>query len=78
MEGGDEAPAFEAVPEKFSFPDAEEEVLDFWTRTRAFERSLEQSEAEERPIYTFYDGPRTSLGVGHCPLPLRCVERHET
>lgn len=48
---------FASVPEKPNFPLIEQDVGKFWTEIDAFQESMRQSKAENRPIYTFYDGP---------------------
>jgi len=53
----------ERVPERLSFPKAEEEVLAFWNEINAFEQSLKLSEG--KPLYTFYDGPPFATGLPH-------------
>ncbi len=47
----------------FSFVDAEHQVLDFWTRERIFERSLEAT--RDGSPYIFYDGPPFATGLPH-------------
>ena len=61
MPGG----TFPDVPEKASFPTFEEQVLAFWREIDAFKESLRQSEAEQRPPFTFYDGPPFATGLPH-------------
>jgi isoleucyl-tRNA synthetase len=56
---------FSPVPQKVSFPELEERLLEFWSRERIFERSLEQSERENRPLFVFYEGPPTANGMPH-------------
>lgn len=56
---------FAEVDEKPSFPDLEETVLAFWKQIDAFQESLRQSERENRPPFTFYDGPPFATGLPH-------------
>eukprot|EP00455_Lapot_gusevi_P000504 TRINITY_DN1022_c0_g1_i5.p1 TRINITY_DN1022_c0_g1~~TRINITY_DN1022_c0_g1_i5.p1 ORF type:complete len:1103 (-),score=421.81 TRINITY_DN1022_c0_g1_i5:126-3374(-) len=56
-------PAFNPVPERFSFPEIEEQILQYWDQIDAFQTSLRQSEG--RPIYNFYDGPPFATGLPH-------------
>lgn len=58
-------PTFVNVPEKISFPEEEARVLEFWEKIRAFESSYEQSVKDERPVFTFYDGPPFATGLPH-------------
>lgn len=54
---------FSRVPSDVDFPALEIEVLEYWDRIRAFERSV-----EERPVdseYIFYDGPPYANGSPH-------------
>lgn len=51
------------VQAAFSFPKAEEQVLDYWRNIDAFQESLRQSEG--KPLYTFYDGPPFATGLPH-------------
>jgi isoleucyl-tRNA synthetase len=53
--------AFEPVANPVSFPDLEEQVLQFWQRERIFERSLELRRDAER--FVFYEGPPTANGL---------------
>ncbi|KAI5478373.1 hypothetical protein MNV49_005224 [Pseudohyphozyma bogoriensis] len=47
----------------FHFPQAEQQVLEFWHDIDAFQESLRQSEG--KPLYTFYDGPPFATGLPH-------------
>lgn len=51
------------VPERLSFPAAEEGVLSYWKEIDAFRKSNELSEG--RPVYSFYDGPPFATGLPH-------------
>ncbi|KAI4290740.1 isoleucyl-tRNA synthetase [Pancytospora philotis] len=44
-------------------PDIEEKVLEYWQRTRAFEKAKELSAGRED--YVFYDGPPFATGLPH-------------
>jgi hypothetical protein len=39
------------------FPEEEENIIQFWRETNAFQRSFAISVDEGRPPYVFYDGP---------------------
>ena len=52
-----------SVPDRFSFPENEEEILKWWTEQDTFRESVRQSEG--RPAYTFYDGPPFANGLPH-------------
>lgn len=49
--------------QNFSFPQAEEAVLEFWEREKIFQKSLEQT--QDKPTYIFYDGPPFATGLPH-------------
>lgn len=51
------------IPERFSFPQTEKEILEHWTTIDAFHTSNELSKG--RPIYSFYDGPPFATGMPH-------------
>jgi len=53
----------EQVPGKISFPEAEEGIQKLWKETDAFKTSLKKS--ENKPEYTFYDGPPFATGLPH-------------
>ncbi|GAA5837845.1 hypothetical protein JCM11251_004675 [Rhodosporidiobolus azoricus] len=53
------------ITAQFSFPKEEEQVLSFWKEIDAFQESVRQSEAENRPHYSFYDGPPFATGLPH-------------
>ncbi|GLQ74363.1 isoleucine--tRNA ligase [Vibrio penaeicida] len=48
---------------KFSFVQAEHDVLNFWQQNQVFEKSLEQSKG--KPEFIFYDGPPFATGLPH-------------
>lgn len=48
---------------KVEYPRLEEQVLDYWEKTRAFEKSIE-SRPNDKP-YHFYDGPPFATGLPH-------------
>lgn len=51
---------FAPLPDDFSYPNIEQEVLDFWHKERIFDRSL--LDREGSPHFTFYEGPPTVNG----------------
>lgn len=51
---------FAPLPDDFSYPNIEQEVLVFWHQERIFERSL--LDREGSPHFTFYEGPPTVNG----------------
>ncbi|CAN8077198.1 unnamed protein product [Agarophyton chilense] len=51
------------VPERISFPHAEQFVLNHWKHIDAFRTSNKLSEG--RPVYSFYDGPPFATGLPH-------------
>lgn len=54
---------FDAVPERYSFPEEEEAVLRLWDELDAFKTSLKLAEGRER--FSFYDGPPFATGLPH-------------
>src|SRR6201991_193528 len=57
---------FEKVDTQVDFPKMEREILEFWSRTRAFEKLCEQNRG--KPRWSFFDGPITAnnpMGVHH-------------
>lgn len=50
-------------PTQPNFPHMEEEVLQFWQETKAFEKSVEMR--SEDKSYVFYDGPPFATGLPH-------------
>jgi len=61
---------FEALPNPFSFPAAEEQVLEFWEKHDIFRKSLEIRRGA--PRFVFYEGPPTANGLPH---PGHCLTR---
>jgi len=61
---------FEPLPEKFSFPQAEQRVLAFWQEHDVFAASLRQRAG--CPRFEFYEGPPTANGMPH---PGHCLTR---
>ncbi|GAA5879032.1 hypothetical protein JCM3774_004476 [Rhodotorula dairenensis] len=57
-------PAHDAAAQ-FSFPKEEEKVLDYWREIDAFRTSVQQSVDENRPRFTFFDGPPFATGLPH-------------
>jgi len=53
------------VPQDIKFPEAEKEVLEYWDKNDCFQKSLRMSREENRPIYSFYDGPPFATGMPH-------------
>ncbi len=51
------------LPKSVNLPAMEEEVLQFWTDTKAFEKSVEMRPADKQ--YVFYDGPPFATGMPH-------------
>lgn len=49
--------------DSFNFPKEEEIVLKMWTEKEAFKTQLKLS--EDRPKFTFYDGPPFATGLPH-------------
>ncbi|MES2503301.1 MAG: isoleucine--tRNA ligase [Myxococcota bacterium] len=59
-------PAFNPIPESFSFPEQEQKVLEFWKEISAFEQSLKNRQSDRaEDNYTFYDGPPFATGLPH-------------
>jgi isoleucyl-tRNA synthetase len=57
---------FEKVDNQVDFPAQERQILDFWDRTRAFERLREKNRG--KPSWSLLDGPMTAnnpMGVHH-------------
>lgn len=54
---------FRGIPEKISFPDEEEKILELWKELDAFQTSLKQNAGNKK--YTFYDGPPFATGLPH-------------
>ena len=51
---------FEPVDPKVSFPELERRILEFWSETDVFARSLELR--KDGPLWVFYEGPPTANG----------------
>jgi isoleucyl-tRNA synthetase len=51
---------FLSIPEDFSYPHLEQEVLDFWKKHKIFEKSIEQRDPKHS--FVFYEGPPTVNG----------------
>ena len=51
---------FKDIAKPDAIPSLETEIVEFWDRTRAFERSVEQRDGEEQ--FVFYEGPPTANG----------------
>jgi len=54
---------YKNVDPKVSFPQLEEEVVQFWEERGTFKKSV--SQREKSPEYTFYDGPPFATGLPH-------------
>ena len=61
---------FKPVPRNHSFPQAEQEILNFWKDRQIYEKSLAQREGAED--FVFYEGPPTANGMPH---PGHCLTR---
>ncbi len=61
---------FEPLPAKFSFPESEQRVLEFWKKHDVFARSLDLR--RDGPRFVFYEGPPTANGMPH---PGHCLTR---
>jgi isoleucyl-tRNA synthetase len=51
---------FKPLPDKFSYPELEHEILKFWKEQQVFDKSLELR--KDAPYYSFYEGPPTVNG----------------
>ncbi len=51
---------FKPIPEHITYPNLEEEVLQFWKTEHIFQRSLESR--ADAPLFSFYEGPPTVNG----------------
>lgn len=56
-------PKLTQLPAQPNFAKLEEEILEYWQKTKAFERSVENRSAEKS--YVFYDGPPFATGLPH-------------
>ena len=54
---------FESVSPQVNFSELEKECLKLWEREEVFRRSVEQ--AQDKPVFTFYEGPPTANGMPH-------------
>lgn len=54
---------FEPISNKISFPELEEQILQFWEEAKTFQRSLDQRKGAKE--YVFYDGPPFATGLPH-------------
>ncbi|MEW6198177.1 MAG: class I tRNA ligase family protein [Planctomycetota bacterium] len=61
---------FEPLPSQFSFPEAEQRVLEFWEQHDIFQKSLDIRRGA--PRFVFYEGPPTANGLPH---PGHCLTR---
>ncbi len=48
---------------KFSLPEAEEKILEFWEKNKIFEKTLEKTKRGKK--FVFYDGPPFATGLPH-------------
>ena len=64
---------FEPAPPRVSFPDLEQEILEFWREQRVFERSVEERPADR--LFSFYEGPPTANGTPACTTCSRASSR---
>jgi len=51
---------FKPLPDKFTYPQLENEVLKFWDDNKIFDKTLEKG--KDSPYFTFYEGPPTVNG----------------
>ena len=51
---------FTSIPEDFSYPHVDQEVLEFWKKHNIFEKSIEQRDPQRS--FVFYEGPPTVNG----------------
>lgn len=61
---------FDPLPSHVSFPQLEEQILQFWKERRVYEQSLEMR--RDAPRFVFYEGPPTANGMPH---PGHCLTR---
>ncbi len=54
---------YRKVSTNLNFVEREHETLKFWNENKIFEKSMNMG--EDRPAYTFYDGPPTANGKPH-------------
>jgi isoleucyl-tRNA synthetase len=48
-----------------SFPEIEEQILDFWAKDGTFQASIDQRKDQNAPEFVFYDGPPFANGLPH-------------
>jgi len=53
---------FTPLPENFTYPTLEHDVLRQWDEEQVFERSLAERKASGAPVFMFYEGPPTVNG----------------
>ena len=53
---------YKKINPRQSFPQLEEEILEFWNKEKVFEESMDRPDAEE---FNFYDGPPFATGTPH-------------
>jgi isoleucyl-tRNA synthetase len=51
---------YKPLPDKFSYPELEKEILGYWDDNKIFEKSLDLR--KDRPYFSFYEGPPTVNG----------------
>jgi isoleucyl-tRNA synthetase len=51
---------YQPLPDKFSYPELEKDILNFWDDHKIFAKSLELR--KDRPYFSFYEGPPTVNG----------------
>lgn len=56
-------PTKQPVPAQPNLPELEEQVLAYWQKTKAFEKSVEMRSPDKS--YVFYDGPPFATGLPH-------------
>ena len=61
---------FQPVSSNVSFPELEEQVLQFWSDQSIYDQSLAQR--TDGPRYVFFEGPPTANGLPH---PGHCLTR---
>lgn len=54
---------YDKVSTNLNFVEREKKILDFWNSNDIFKQSIE--EKNDKPIFTFYDGPPTANGMPH-------------
>ena len=64
------AAAFRAAPASPSFPELEEQILEFWKQNSIYEKSLQRR--ADAPPFVFFEGPPTANGLPH---PGHCLTR---